>query len=197
MVLLAEAWHSAWAQGAEIVLWPSAYGGGFNMRAYAALYGLRIIPAGWGDIIDITGRVAEGLQCECSGKWGDWGGKDDCGYCAACRTNCSACLCHANLDLDKTIVHSDMGGPTGGPVDQLIAASEGAIEDEFVPEYCAVPGKCAGTGDLAQQSNLRILRLTASGRANASRSVRKALHEANIEPLRHYQQRARFAINRW
>jgi hypothetical protein len=34
-----------------------------NMRAYAALFGLRVIPTGIGDITDITGRVAEGHTC--------------------------------------------------------------------------------------------------------------------------------------
>jgi predicted amidohydrolase len=58
-----EAWFSAYAQDVDVMLWPSAYGGGMNMRAYAALFGLRVIPAGIGDITDITGRVAEGHKC--------------------------------------------------------------------------------------------------------------------------------------
>ena len=68
-----EAWMSAYAQGVDVLLWSSAYGGGLNMRAYAALFGLRIIPAGIGDITDITGRVAEGHRCDCSGSWMDFG----------------------------------------------------------------------------------------------------------------------------
>ena len=41
-----ELWMSAYAQGVDLMLWPSAYGGGLNLRAYAAVFGLRIIPAG-------------------------------------------------------------------------------------------------------------------------------------------------------
>jgi predicted amidohydrolase len=104
-----EAWMSAYAQGVDVLLWPSAYGGGLNMRAYAALFGLRIIPAGIGDITDITGRVADGHRCECSGSWMDFGGNDNSGYCPGCQSPSSACLCSADLDLDMTLIHSDQG----------------------------------------------------------------------------------------
>ena len=192
-----ESWMSAYAQGVDVVLWPSAYGGGLNMRAYAALFGLRIIPAGIGDITDITGRVAEGLNCDCDGIWQDYGGDDNSGYCPGCQSP-SACVCSADLDLDMTLIHSDQGGMAGGRADQMIAkyGGGGLIEDVFVPEYCMRKGKCAAHGDLVQQSNNRLLRLTAKGYENKTASVRQALADAGLPTVRHYAQRARFAVNK-
>ena len=87
-----EAWFSAYAQDVDVMLWPSAYGGGMNMRAYAAQFGLRIVPTGIGDITDITGRVAEGHTCDCDKSWTDYGGQDNSGYCPGCQSP-AACLC--------------------------------------------------------------------------------------------------------
>ena len=56
-----DTWHQLYAQHTDIVFWPSAYGGGMPIRAYAKLYHFAIVPAGWGDITDITGNIAEGL----------------------------------------------------------------------------------------------------------------------------------------
>ena len=100
-----------------------------------------------------------------------------------------------------TLIHSDQGGTQGcgtsksglplppcgsgpgqvpfpaGKADQLIAqyGGGGLIEDVFIPEYCSETGKCAAVGDLVQQSNNRLLRLTPKGYANATASVRDAL----------------------
>jgi len=52
----AELWHEADALDAEIVFWPSAYGGGMPLNAFAMLYHYYIVPVGWGNIIDITGE---------------------------------------------------------------------------------------------------------------------------------------------
>jgi hypothetical protein len=52
----AELWYEADALNAEIVFWPSAYGGGMPLNAYAMLYHYYIVPVGWGNIIDITGE---------------------------------------------------------------------------------------------------------------------------------------------
>jgi hypothetical protein len=72
----------------------------------------------------------------------------------------------------------------------------GLIEDVFVPEYCMEKGTCAAYGDLVQQSNNRLLRLTDKGYKNASASVRQALAEASLPTVRHYSQRARLSVNR-
>ncbi|MEZ4733703.1 MAG: carbon-nitrogen hydrolase family protein [Caldilineaceae bacterium] len=57
-------WPEQWAalaqQEAEIVIWPSAYDGGFPLQVYAWTHFYYVVSAVWGDhskIIDITGRV--------------------------------------------------------------------------------------------------------------------------------------------
>lgn len=101
-----------------------------------------------------------------------------------------------------TLIHSDQGGMQGcgtgpnlppcnprhtaafpaGKADEMIASygGGGLIEDVFVPEYCTTPGNCAAYGDLVQQSNNRLLRLTAKGYANKTASVRQALADAGL-----------------
>ncbi len=56
----AELWHQAELMGAEIVLWPSAYGGGSPLNAYAMLHQYYVVPVGAGNLIDITGKTLEG-----------------------------------------------------------------------------------------------------------------------------------------
>jgi len=63
------------------VLWPSAYGGGLPLRAYSSLYHYHIVPAGWGDVRDITGEVVPGVN----------------------ETARDVFL--AEIDLDRTLVH--------------------------------------------------------------------------------------------
>jgi hypothetical protein len=195
----AESWHAAYAQGAEVVFWPSAYGGGYPLRAYSSLYGYRIVPAGWGDVRDITGEVVDGLQRHCNGTQAEYG-TSDCGYGRPNMSSahpdysnlCDACVFVAELDLDKQIVHSDMGN---AKINQLLKDYEGLLEEEFNPEYCAEPGKCAGIGDLIWEANQRLLRLTDAGHANESMSVRKLMHENRLPTLRAYQQWSRMVIN--
>jgi hypothetical protein len=50
-----ELWQECDNLGAEIVFWPSAYGGGMPLNAYAMLYHYYVVPVGAGNIIDITG----------------------------------------------------------------------------------------------------------------------------------------------
>jgi len=57
-------WPDHWAalaqQGAELVVWPSAYDGGFPLQVYAWTHFYYIVSSVWGahsKIIDITGRV--------------------------------------------------------------------------------------------------------------------------------------------
>ena len=51
-----ELWQCADDLGAEIVFWPSAYGGGMPLNAFAKLYHYYIVPVGAGNIIDVTGK---------------------------------------------------------------------------------------------------------------------------------------------
>ena len=142
-----------------------------------------------------------GSTGDCDGKWSDYGGNENSGYCPGCQEP-SACFCSADLDLDMTLIHSDQGGMQGcgtgpnlppcnprhpaafpaGKADDMIKSygGGGLIEDVFVPEYCTTPGKCAAYGDLVQQSNNRLLRLTAKGYANKTASVRQALADAGL-----------------
>ena len=57
-----QAWQGAYAQRADLVLWPSAYGGGLALRSYAALYHYHIVPNGWGDVRGLTGDVVPSLR---------------------------------------------------------------------------------------------------------------------------------------
>ncbi|MHC4478389.1 MAG: carbon-nitrogen hydrolase family protein [Planctomycetota bacterium] len=54
-----ELWQQCDDLGAEIVFWPSAYGGGMPLNAFAMLYHYYVVPVGAGNIIDITGKQME------------------------------------------------------------------------------------------------------------------------------------------
>lgn len=81
-----ELWHEADIQDAEIVFWPSAYGGGMPLNAYAMLYHYYIVPVGWGNIIDITG---ENMKDVISPKVN---------------------MFIATLDTDRTFIHENFNG---------------------------------------------------------------------------------------
>lgn len=46
----------------DIVFWPSAYGGGSPLNAFAILYHYYIVPVGAGNIIDITGKTHRNIE---------------------------------------------------------------------------------------------------------------------------------------
>jgi predicted amidohydrolase len=52
----AELWHEADLKGAEVVFWPSAYGGGMPLAGYAMCHNYFVVPVGRGNILDTTGR---------------------------------------------------------------------------------------------------------------------------------------------
>jgi beta-ureidopropionase len=54
-----ELWQRCDDLDADIVFWPSAYGGGSPLNAYAILYHYYIVPVGAGNIMDITGKPIE------------------------------------------------------------------------------------------------------------------------------------------
>jgi len=58
----AELWHKCDALDVDIVFWPSAYGGGSPLNAFAILYHYYIVPVGAGNIIDITGKTIENVE---------------------------------------------------------------------------------------------------------------------------------------
>jgi beta-ureidopropionase len=57
-------WPEHWAalaeQGARLIVWPSAYDGGFPLQVYAWSHFVTVVSSVWGDhskVIDVTGRV--------------------------------------------------------------------------------------------------------------------------------------------
>jgi len=106
-----EVWQEAERKGAEIVLWPSAYGGGMPLRGYSMIHNYCIVPVGWGTLIDQFGRSAAGAERP--------------------REKLSI----ATFDLDLTIIHQDFTGPK---VAKLLQEHPGEVEK--VPDI-AVDGE--------------------------------------------------------
>ena len=79
----AELWHEADLKGAEIVFWPSAYGGGMPLAGYAMCHNYYIVPVGKGNVIDLDGKPIESIEKP--------------------RPDLSVAM----LDLDRTLVHRD------------------------------------------------------------------------------------------
>jgi beta-ureidopropionase len=52
-----ELWQEAERKGAEIVFWPSAYGGGIPLNGYAMIHNYYVVAVGRGTIIDLFGKV--------------------------------------------------------------------------------------------------------------------------------------------
>lgn len=104
-----ELWREASDQGAEIVFWPSAYGGGFPLKGYAGIHAYYIVSVGNGDFIDMTG---EGIP--------------------PASTPLDR-LHIATLDLDRTLVHKDYNRDK---VTALLAAhrDEIILERDWDPE---------------------------------------------------------------
>lgn len=57
-----ELWRKCDELGVEVVFWPSAYGGGSPLNAYAILHHYYVVPVGAGNIIDITGKEVEDVD---------------------------------------------------------------------------------------------------------------------------------------
>ncbi len=57
-----ELWQRCDELSADIVFWPSAYGGGSPLNAYAILHHYYIVPVGAGNIMDITGKTFEPVE---------------------------------------------------------------------------------------------------------------------------------------
>ena len=78
-----ELWYECDAKNVDIVFWPSAYGGGSPLNAFAILYHYYIVPVGAGNIMDITGKPVENIETPRSKQF------------------------IAKLDLDRTFAHHD------------------------------------------------------------------------------------------
>jgi len=98
-----ELWSEADAKGAEIVFWPSAYGGGAPLNGYAMIYGYYVVPVGWGNIIDSTGVNVASVEKPRDNQF------------------------VAAIDLDRTFVHKDY---TADKIARLLKEHAGEVELE-------------------------------------------------------------------
>jgi hypothetical protein len=99
----AELWSEAERKGAEIVFWPSAYGGGRPLNGYAAIHNYYIVAVGAGNMIDLLGNTIEDAQQP------------------------KPRLFITTLDLDQTLVHYDFNSEK---VKKLLAEHKGEVELE-------------------------------------------------------------------
>lgn len=95
-----ELWHECAEKNVDIVFWPSLYGGGKPLNAYATIHHYYIVPVGRGNIIDITGENVTDVELP--------------------RAN----LVIATLDLDRTLVHIDFNK---SKIEKLVADHEGEV----------------------------------------------------------------------
>jgi beta-ureidopropionase len=98
-----ELWQRCDDLDADIVFWPSAYGGGSPLNAFAILYHYYIVPVGAGNIMDITGKPVESVEKPRPKQF------------------------IATLDLDRSLAHYDFNEDK---VQKMLKEHEGQIEVE-------------------------------------------------------------------
>ena len=57
-----ELWQEAERKGAEIVFWPSAYGGGSPLNGYAMIHNYYVVAVGRGNMIDNLGQTIDNVE---------------------------------------------------------------------------------------------------------------------------------------
>lgn len=98
-----EVWQEAERKGAEIVFWPSAFGGGMPLNGYAMIHNYNVVAVGRGNIIDIFGKTIEGVEKPRPQQF------------------------IATLDLDRTLVHLDFNKEK---VSKLLREHQGEVVHE-------------------------------------------------------------------
>jgi len=98
-----ELWRQCDDLDVDMVFWPSAYGGGSPLNAYAILYHYYIVPVGAGNIIDVTGKTFEKVEKPCPKQF------------------------IATLDLDRAFAHHDFNREK---VEKMLAEHNDEIEVE-------------------------------------------------------------------
>ncbi len=98
-----EVWQEAERKGAEVVFWPSAYGGGMPLNGYATIHNYNVVAVGRGNIIDIFGKTIENVEKPRPQQF------------------------IATLDLDRTLVHVDFNKQK---VAKLLKEHEGDVVQE-------------------------------------------------------------------
>lgn len=107
-----ELWAKCDDLDVDIVFWPSAYGGGSPLNAFAILYHYYIVPVGAGNIIDVTGKTHGNIEKPRKKQF------------------------IATLDLDRAFAHYDFNG---GKVEKMLKehADEIVVERKRSEEYLA------------------------------------------------------------
>jgi hypothetical protein len=95
-----ELWQRCDDLDADIVFWPSAYGGGSPLNAYAILYHYYIVPVGAGNIMDMMGKPCDPGEKPLPKQF------------------------IATLDLDRSLAHYDFNREK---VDKMLKEHEGEI----------------------------------------------------------------------
>jgi hypothetical protein len=98
-----EVWQEAERKGAEIVFWPSAYGGGMPLNGYAMIHNYYVAAVGRGNIIDIFGKTVDGVEKPRPQQF------------------------VAMLDLDRTLVHTNFNKER---VAKLLREHQGEVVQE-------------------------------------------------------------------
>jgi hypothetical protein len=98
-----ELWQRCDELDADIVFWPSAYGGGSPLNAYAVLYHYYIVPVGAGNIMDITGKPVKPVEKPLPKQF------------------------IATLDLDRSFAHYDFNREK---VEKMLKEHEGEMKVE-------------------------------------------------------------------
>jgi len=96
-----EVWQDAERKGAEIIFWPSAYGGGIPLNGYAMIHNYYIVAVGWGNMIDIFGKTIDNVEKPRDKQF------------------------ITTFDLDLTIVHKDFNRKK---VAKLLQEHQGEVE---------------------------------------------------------------------
>jgi hypothetical protein len=101
-----ELWQKCDDLDVDIVFWPSAYGGGSPLNAYAILYHYYIVPVGKGNIMDITGQPIEPVEKPLPEQF------------------------IATLDLDRSFAHQDFNSEK---VAKMVKEHAGELKVERTP----------------------------------------------------------------
>jgi type 1 glutamine amidotransferase len=96
-----EVWQQAERKGAEMILWPSAYGGGLPLNGYAMIHNYYVVAVGRGNMIDSLGRTIAPEERPLPQQF------------------------ISTLDLDVTPIHKDFNAERIG---KLLAEQKGKIE---------------------------------------------------------------------
>jgi beta-ureidopropionase len=104
-----EVWQEAERKGAEIVFWPSAYGGGRVLNGYAMIHNYPVVAVGSGNMIDLLGQTIDEVEQPRPQQF------------------------IATIDLDRTLIHTNFNEQK---VARLLAEHQGEVEQErfFGPE---------------------------------------------------------------